>query len=254
MLLNPLTHSFLLEPTEGDPTGGVPPAVVPPAGPDLSQILGAITGITKTITDLKSGFEARFNAVDSKFKTFTDELSDTVLSSPAVTPSTSADPAAPTPVQPSSNDGDAIALKAFRRRLKESEDKLASMAAENEATKKRERAIRLESAVNAAMNGLAWADGASELVAKDIVSRAEIDDDGKVKISGEDPKKYITNWHTANRWAQPPAVNAGSGNVPGSRPGSQFIDVASIDPAKLVPGSDDWNKLLAQTRRSIGQT
>lgn len=252
MLFNPLAHSFLMEPNDGEPAGGTPP-VTPPAGPDLSQILGAITGITKTITDLKTGFEARFNAVDSKFKTFTDELSDTVLNPPTSSPAAPPEPGAAPVTQPGNNDADAVALKAFRRRLKESEDKMAQIVAENEATKKRERAIRLESAVNAAMNGLAWADGANELVAKDIVSRAEIDDEGKVKISGEDPKKYITNWHAANRWAQPPAVTAGSGNVPGSRSGSQSIDVASIDPAKLVPGSDDWNKLLAQTRRSIGQ-
>lgn len=257
MIDNPLSRSFLREPNPDAPSGGsgdTPPTPTPTAGPDLSAVTALLSSLGKSISDLKTGVETRFNNMDGRFKGLYDDLSEI-----AQTPS--AAPHAPAPVEPTTpspspapapsptNDAGSIAIQAVKRRLKEAEENLIAMRQENETTKRRERETRMVSTITQAMGKFNWADGSNEIVLDNFVKRAEIDDTGVVKISGEDPVKYIANWHAVNKWAQPPVYNVGSGAIP-TRGSSALIDVANVDPVKLKPGTPEHDKYLAQLRKT----
>lgn len=268
-MLNRRMQGRLMAENDGTPSGGgggTTTAPDPTAAPDIAKLLNSMqesmqANFSKSISDMRKEMKDANDATNTRLKMVIDDL---VEGATTTTPHTT--PAATTTTTPTTSETtttttnnnlveDAIKLTAIaeRRKLKESEDAKRQLEIRLEQMSRDNNQIRIESAVNSAMATLNWAEGTYEIVANQMIGKAEIDADGKVKMGGMEPKQFISKFHAGNLWAQPAAPNAGSGNSGGAtRRADGSIDLRNYDPAKVDPTSDAFKKLLQQTREQFG--
>lgn len=273
-MLNPNHRGRLMAENDGTPAGGGGSTTTAPdtnAAPDIAKLLMAMqdsmtANFSKSISDMRKEMKDANDATNTRLKMVIDDL---IEGATTTTSSTSTTPVTPPPPPPDTSttttntnnnlveDMIKMTAAAERRKLRESEDAKRQLEVRLEQLSRDNNQIRIESAVNGAMAKLNWADGTYDIVANQMVGKAEIDADGKVKMGGMDPAQYITKFHAGNLWAQPAAQNAGSGNSGGvtRRPDGSF-DLKSYDPAKVDPSTPEgkaiFNKLLQQTREQFG--
>lgn len=266
-MLNRFKLGRLMIENDGTSSGGgttTPDAV---AAPDIAKLLTSMqesmtATFSKSISDMRKEMQQANDATNTRLKMVIDDLVEgattstphTTLTTTTTTPNTSSDT---TPMTTTTNNlvEDAIKLTAIaeRRKLKESEDAKRQLEIRLEQLARDNNQIRIESAVNSAMAKLNWADGTYDIVANQMISKAEIDADGKVKMGGMEPSQFISKFHAGNLWAQPAAPSAGSGNSGGaSRRADGSIDLKNYDPAKVDPNSPEFKKLIQQTREQFG--
>lgn len=271
-MLNRFQMGKLKAENDGTPSGGGGTTTTPDttAAPDIAKLLNSMqesmtANFSKSISDMRKEMKDANDATNTRLKMVIDDLiegSTTTTSSTPITTTTPTPPPDTTTTTTNTNNNlveDMIKMTAAaeRRKLRESEDAKRQLEVRLEQLARDNNQIRIESAVNGAMAKLNWADGTYDIVANQMVGKAEIDADGKVKMGGMDPAQYITKFHAGNLWAQPAAQNAGSGNSGGvtRRPDGSF-DLKSYDPAKVDPSTPEgkaiFNKLLQQTREQFG--
>lgn len=272
-IFDTMTRSPLFTENEGVPAGGTPPTP-PPAetpvsgsGPDIAKMLEQMSNnFTKSLSDMRKEMQDTKKQNDDRMRLIVDDILEVTTNQPKP-------PSTPAPTSSGSNSsGESTSTTSTAAATTEEAINMATivtrrkLAAEQEARKVLEQQIieltrdnrqtKIESSINSAMAKLQWADGqVSDLVASQMIQKAEIDADGKVKIGGADPGKFITDYWTQARWAQPAPVSSGSGNAGNTvRRNDGSIDLGSYDPAKVDPKSDDFKRLIDQAKRSVGMT
>lgn len=252
---------------DGNPSGNTPPEPAPgPPGANVNDIAKMLESMsnnfTKSISDMRKELQDKLKATDDRLRLVVDDIlevtSQPKSAPPPVLPPTTTTQTAPAPTTDTASTEDAIKLATFatRRKWEQAEEAKKQLELQVAELTRDNRQTRIESAINSAMAKLQWADGAvSDLVASQMISKAEIDADGKVKIGGAEPFKYINDYWTNARWAQPAPVNAGSGNAGTTvRDNKGNIDLSTYNAAKVEPGSEEHKKLIEQAKRYTGMS
>lgn len=253
----------------GTGTGAKSPEDNPSSVSEISQLLENFTStltatltstVNKSIGELDKKMQDGLNATNTRLRMVMDDFLEVnsgqhgtqqpAHSAPGGEVSLNTQPATAAPV---ANPDEAIrwATVATRKQLREVEEAKKSLELQMDELRRDNRRIAIEAAVNNGIAKLVWADGSTELVAGQFMQEADMGADGKVTIKGQEPTKYIANWHAAHPFAQPNMPTAGSGNSSGaSRRSGGDIDLNSYDPAHATP--EALIQLMAQTRRDLG--